>query len=164
MDDAGISAIILVVLLVGLAGTLLPILPGILLMLGAVIVYGVIVGFGAIGIAVVAACVALSLLAVALGIVLPQRAAEESGASRRSQFAAAGGAIIGFFVIPVIGAIVGALLGIALSEYLITSDWDATKRSTIGIAKGFGLSTLAQFVIGFVILLLWLVWAAVHVL
>ncbi len=164
MSDVEVSAVVLVLMLVGLAGTLLPVLPGILLMLGAVIGYGVVLEFGAIGVIVVVLCILLALLAIALGVVLPQRAATESGASTRSQWAAAGGAIIGFFVIPVVGAIVGALVGIAMSEYMLTNDWEATRRSTIGIAKGFGLSTLAQFAIGFVMLLLWLAWAATRVL
>lgn len=160
MSDTDISIIVLLVMLVGLAGTLLPVLPGILLMLAAVVGYGFAVGFGAIGVIVVALCVLLSVTAIGLGVALPKKAAADSGASTRSQWAAAAGAIVGFFVIPVVGVVIGALVGIALSEYAITNDWAATRRSTIGIAKGFGLSTLAQFAIGFLMMLLWLGWAS----
>lgn len=160
MSDTTATILVLIVMLIGLAGTLLPILPGILLMWAAAIGYGFAVGWSGAGVAVVVLSTLLSGLAIVLGVVLPKRAAEESGASTRSQIAAAVGAIIGFFVIPVIGIVIGAIVGIALSEYLITNDWELTKQSTIGIAKGFGLSTVAQFMIGFAILVLWSGWAA----
>ena len=70
------------------------------------------------------------------------------------------GGIIGFFVIPVIGVPIGAIAGIALAEYLDKEDWALAKESTIAVAKGFGLSALAQIATGFVILILWAGWAA----
>ncbi len=161
MTDGEATILVLVVLLVGLAGTLLPILPGILLMWAATIGYGFAVGWSGTGIAVVVVSTLLSAAAIAAGVVLPKKAAEDSGASTRSQIAAAIGAVIGFFVIPVVGIVIGAIAGIAISEYLITKDWELTKQSTIGIAKGFGLSTLAQFMLGFGILVVWSGWAAV---
>jgi uncharacterized protein YqgC (DUF456 family) len=159
MTDSTASVLILLVLLVGLAGTLLPVLPGILLMWAGVISYGFFVGFDAIGIVVIVLATALTIAAIALGVILPKRAAADSGASWKSQVAAAIGAVIGFFVIPVVGIIVGAIVGIAIAEYWSTQDWELTKQSTIAIAKGFGLSTLAQFAIGFMILVMWVTWA-----
>lgn len=163
MDEAVVSGLVLIVLLIGLAGTLIPILPGILLIWGATVGYGIAVGFSGTGIAVVVVSTVLAVVAVALGVVLPKRAADASGASTQSQLFAALGAIIGFFVIPVVGIIIGALIGIAASEYSRTNDWEMTKRSTIGVAKGFGISTLAQFGIGFLMLLVWLPWGATNV-
>jgi len=160
MSDTDFTILFLVVMLVGLAGTLLPILPGIVLMWGATIAYGFAVGFGGVAIPVIIIASLLTIIALASGFVLPKRAAEEAGASNRSQWFAAIGAIIGFFVIPIVGAIIGAVAGIALSEYQRTGDWAATRRSTIGIAKGFGLSALAQFSLGFLMLVVWLAWAA----
>lgn len=162
MDDAVVSGLVLVVLLVGLAGTLIPILPGILLMWAATVGYGFAVGFGGVAIVVIAITTVLSIVAVALGFALPKRAADASGASSQSQWFAALGAVIGFFVIPVVGVVIGALVGIAASEYGRTNDWEMTKRSTIGVAKGFGISALAQFVIGFLMLLVWLPWGAIN--
>ena len=91
--------------------------------------------------------------------VLPKRAATESGTSTSSQLAAVVGAVIGFFAIPVVGVVVGALAGIALAEWWDKREWRAARASTIAVAKGFGLSALVQFGIGFVMLVVWLVWA-----
>lgn len=159
MSDALITVIVLIAMLIGLAGTLVPILPGILLMWAAAVGYGVVVGFDAFGITILVLITALTGVAVAVGVLVPQRAAAESGAALASQIAAGVGAVIGFFLIPIIGAPVGAVVGIGLAEWYDKRDWPAAKASTIAIAKGFGISTLAQFGLGFVILMVWLPWA-----
>ena len=50
MSETLITGITLAVLLIGLLGTVVPFLPGILLMWGAVIAYGFLVGFGPVGV------------------------------------------------------------------------------------------------------------------
>ncbi len=159
MSDEFATAIVLVLMLVGLIGTLIPILPGILLMWIAAVIYGFAVGFDVFSIGVLAAITFLASVSVAVGIVLPKRAATTSGASTSSQLAAGVGAVIGFFAIPVVGVVVGALAGIALAEWRDKGEWSAARSSTIAVAKGFGLSALVQFGMGFVILVVWLVWA-----
>ena len=160
VSDTLITALVLLALVVGLAGTVVPVLPGILLMWGAVVAYGFLVGFGPVGVGAVVFITLLSALAVVLGFVLPKRFADDSGASLLSQLAAVVGGIVGFFVIPVVGIVFGALFGIALAEYLDKGDWARAWKSTIAVAKGFGVSALAQIAIGFVILVAWSGWAA----
>lgn len=160
MSEPLITGLTLIAMLTGLVGTVVPGLPGVLLMWGALIVYGFLIGFGGVGVAVVVIATLLSAAAVALGIILPKRLADESGASTKSQLAAVLGGIVGFFVIPVIGVPIGAIAGIAVAEYLDKEDWALAKESTIAVAKGFGLSALAQIATGFVILILWAGWAA----
>lgn len=160
MSDGLWTILTLVVMLVGLAGTLVPILPGIALMWAAALVYGFAVGFDAIGIAAVILISIVTIGAVIAGFVVPKRAAASSGAATSSQIAAAVGAVVGFFVIPIVGVVVGAIVGIGLAEWWHKRDWQAARASTISIAKGFGISTLVQFGLGFVILLAWLGWAA----
>ena len=164
VSDTLITGLVLIALLVGLVGTVVPVLPGILLMWGAVLAYGFLLSFGAFGIAITIAVTVVSGIAVALGFVIPKRLADESGASTRSQLAAVFGGIIGFFVIPVVGVIVGALAGIAIAEYLDKDDLALARTSTIAVAKGFGLGALSQIAAGFVILFLWAIWAASVVL
>ena len=161
MEDLVVPGLFLLVLLTGLLGTIFPILPGILLMWAAVVGYGFVAGFDALGIGVIVIVTALTGLSVVLGIKLPKEAAEEAGASRKAQWASVLGAIIGFFVIPVVGVVVGAVAGIALAEYQDKSDWSVAWQSTKGVLKGMGWAALAQFVIGVAILVVWLAWAAI---
>lgn len=161
MSDDVVTVATLVVMLVGLAGTLLPIIPGIGFMWLVAIAYGFVVGFDATAIAALLVISFLTVAATVAGFVLPKRAATESGAATSSQISAAIGAVIGFFVIPVVGVVIGAIVGIGLAEWYDKRNWPAARASTIAVAKGFGLSTLLQFTIGFVILIVWLFWAVV---
>ena len=159
MFDAVVTTVVLIAMLVGLVGTLLPILPGILLMWVAAVGYGVAVGFDVFATLVLVLISGLTVAAVIVGAVVPKRAAADSGASTSSQIAAAIGAVIGFFAIPFIGVVVGAVVGIGLAEWYDKRDWPAARSSTIAIAKGFGVSALVQFGLGSVILIVWLPWA-----
>ena len=85
MSDTVVTGLVLLALVVGLAGTVVPVLPGILLMWGAVVAYGFFVGFGPAGIVAVVLVTLLSAAAVALGFILPKRFADDSGASLASQ-------------------------------------------------------------------------------
>lgn len=164
MVEVVVSALFLIALLVGLAGTIVPILPGILLMWAAVVGYGLVAGFDAIGIGAIVVVTVLAAISVILGLVLPKQAADAAGASTKSQWAAVLGAIIGFFVIPVVGALVGAVAGIALAEYGDKGDWGPAWQSTKGVLKGMGLAAIAQFGIGVIITVVWLGWAATETL
>ena len=153
------TAVVGVVMVVGLGGVILPVVPGLVLMWGAALVYGFAVGWSTIG---VATMVILGLLVVASlvsGVLVPRRAAAESGASGWSQLGALIGAIVGFFAIPVFGLIVGALVGLLVVEYLRTDDWGAAWTATKGTARGFGVSILIDLGLGMVMILLWAVWA-----
>lgn len=161
MSDGVVTVATLVVMLVGLAGTLLPIVPGIGFMWLVAIAYGFVVGFDATAIGALLVITLLTVAATVIGVVLPKRAAVESGAATSSQISAAIGAVIGFFVIPIVGVVIGAIVGIGLAEWYDKRDWPSARASTIAVAKGFGVSTLVQFTIGFVILLVWLGWAAI---
>lgn len=159
MSDDVATVLVLLAMLVGLVGTLVPILPGIALMWFAAVAYGFAVGFDALAVVVLLIVTVLTVVAVVLGIVVPKRAATASGASTRSQLVAAVGAIIGFFVIPIVGLLVGAVVGLGIAEYVDKRDWPVARASTIAVAKGFGISTLLQFATAFLILLVWTVWA-----
>lgn len=164
MSDQLTTIIVLIVMLTGMVGTLVPILPGIALMWAGAVGYAFVVGFDAMAIGVLIAISALTVAATAVGVLLPKRAAADSGASTASQIAAAVGAVIGFFVIPIIGVVIGALIGIAVAEWFDKRDWPAAWASTIAVAKGLGISALIQFGIAFMILVVWSVWALTVVL
>lgn len=161
MSDEVMTLVVLLAMLVGLVGTLVPILPGILLMWSSAVLYAVIVGFDLVAVIVLLLITMLTVAAVVVGVIVPKRAATESGAATSSQIAAAIGGVIGFFAIPIVGVIVGALVGVGLAEWYDKRDWPAARASTIAIAKGFGVSALVQFGIGFLILIVWLPWAYV---
>ncbi len=164
MSDLVLTTLVALVMLVALAGVVIPLLPGLALIWTAALFYGFQVGFGPGGTAAMVVLSVIGATSVVAGVVLPSRAAVESGASKRSQWIGFAGAVIGFFAIPVVGLVVGALAGVMLSEYGRTGDWRSARTATIGLAKGFGISTLVQLILGVMMIGVWSIWAATVVL
>jgi uncharacterized protein YqgC (DUF456 family) len=125
---------------VGVIGVLVPVLPGLILVLAGIAVWAVprgdALGWWVLGIA--AAVVVVGSIAKYL---LPGRRMRESGVPTRSVVAGALLGIVGFFVIPVVGLFVGFPLGVFLSELARLRDsskaWPSTRRA-LG-AVGFSI-------------------------
>ncbi|MCP3987875.1 MAG: DUF456 domain-containing protein [Actinomycetia bacterium] len=159
MSDVEMTILVAVVMVVGLFGTVVPVLPGLALIWAAALVYGLVVGFGALGVGIMVMLSALVVVAVVKAIWVPKRMADGHDVSRWSQVAALVGAVVGFFVIPVVGVIVGALVGLLLAEYLNQGDWKQAWGATVAVAKGFGLSTLIDIGLAMAMIGLWSIWA-----
>jgi uncharacterized protein YqgC (DUF456 family) len=127
---------------VGLVGIVVPLLPGALLVFGAIAVWAVVendvTGWVTLG-------VAAALLAVATVIkyLWPMRRIREADVSTWSLVAGAVLGIIGFFVIPVLGLVIGFVLGIYLAELANRRDqrvaWTSTKHALKGVALSVGV-------------------------
>jgi uncharacterized protein len=143
---------------VGVVGTVIPLLPGLLLVWGAALGYGLYEGFDATGIAAFTVITLLGAAGMLAGWLVPQRAAGKAGASKLSMLVAAVGAVVGFFAIPVVGVMVGGLAGLYLAELQRTNDSETAWRSTRATVIGFGLATLAQFVLAIAMAVTWAIW------
>lgn len=157
--DVGWTLVVAVVMLVGLCGVVVPILPGLLLMWAAALAYGFAVGWSALGIGVMVLATVLVATGLVAGVLLPQRTAAAGGASRQAQLGGLAGAVVGFFVIPFVGLIVGGLVGVYGVEYARLNDHQAAWTATLATAKGFGISILLDLALGSVLLAAWAVWA-----
>ena len=160
MSDVEVTILVAVVMVTGLAGTVVPVLPGLTLIWGAALVYGFLVGFGTVGVLVSIALTVLLAASVVKSVLVPRRMAEGHDVSGWSQLVAVVGAVAGFFLIPVIGVIVGALVGLLASEYVNHRALGPAWGATMAVAKGFGLSALIDIGLGLTMLSLWSVWAA----
>ena len=135
------GAIILVALTiaVGLVGIVVPLLPGTLLVFGAIAVWAAIehnvTSWVTLG--VVAALIAVSTMIKFLWPARRMRAAE---VSTWSLVTGAVLGIIGFFVIPVLGLVIGFVLGIYLAELARRRNQRAAWTSTVHALKGVVLS------------------------
>jgi uncharacterized protein YqgC (DUF456 family) len=143
------------VMAVGLVGVIVPVLPGLLLIAGAAVVWAIAEGT-AVAWSVVAAMVAVLALGTYLKYRVPGRALKEQQVSTRTWVLVAVGGIVGFFVIPVVGAVLGVVLGCYVGEWLRYRShppaWASTKRVLVGVGKGMAL----EFVAGIVAIGLWL--------
>jgi uncharacterized protein YqgC (DUF456 family) len=141
MSSGGIVLVALAIA-VGLIGIVVPLLPGTLLVFGAIAVWAVvennITGWVTLG-------VVTALLAVATLIkyLWPMRRMRAADVRTVSLLAGAVLGIIGFFVIPVVGLVIGFVLGIYLAELANRRDqrvaWTSTKHALKGVALSVGV-------------------------
>ena len=67
-------------------------------------------------------------------------------------------AVVGFFVVPLVGVVLGGVLGVFLGEVVRTRDATAAWRSTVATIKGFGVAVVVQFTIGLAMVAVWVSW------
>ncbi|SES46769.1 hypothetical protein SAMN04487983_106119 [Streptomyces sp. yr375] len=153
----GVSELLLVglVILLGLCGVLVPGVPGSWLVWAAVlwwaledpqpVAWGVLVG----------ATVALFVSQV-VRWALPPRRLRESGATPRMAVYAGLGAFLGFFLVPVLGAIPGFMGGIYLSERLRLGRHGEARAALRTAMRSGGSSVLAELFTCLLIMGAWL--------
>jgi hypothetical protein len=143
---------------VGLAGVIIPFLPGLPIIWGAALLYGFLTGFGSLGWTAMAVITVLAAIGIAASLVLPERAGAASGASRSTRLFAGVTGLIGFFVIPIIGFPIGACLGVLLAQYRETADPGEAMRATVAVIKGFGAGLVVELGAAFAMVLVWVAW------
>lgn len=138
MSTAGIVLVALAIA-VGLAGILVPLLPGTVLVFGAIAVWAFVER-------TTVAWVTLGVVAVLLGATLlvkylwPMRRMRGADVRTSSLFAGAVLGVIGFFVVPVLGLVLGFVLGVYLAELAKRRDQRLAWTSTVHAIKGVALS------------------------
>lgn len=157
MSGLGLAAIA-VVMVVGLIGTIVPLMPGLALIWAAGLVYGLVAGFGPAGAVAFVVMTALLIAGTVGTYVLPHRAGVQGGAARSSLRLGIVGGIVGFFVIPVLGLPIGAVAGVLGGEYRRLGQWSAAWATTRRVLLGFGLAAGLEFGVGVVMIGAWVVW------
>lgn len=141
---------------VGLVGVLVPVLPGLLLVLGAVVVWSTERQdtTGWVVLAVVGAVFAVGQVAK---YVLPGRQLGRAGIAPRSTVTGALLGVVGFFVLPVVGLPLGFVLGVYLAELARLHSHALAWPSTVQAVRAAGWSMLIELVTGLVMAAVWAV-------
>ena len=143
------------VMLVGLAGVVVPLLPGTALILAAGIAWAVlVVDSGSTRWVVVGVMGLLFLAGLVLKYALPGRHLA-GRLPRRTLLLGAGGAVLGFFLLPPLGLLIGGVLGVYLAE--AQRDRVGAWASTVQVLKAIGLGVLAELSAGVLMVAAWLV-------
>lgn len=151
----------LVVMLIGLAGVVVPVLPDVWLIWLAALTYGLVTGFdGWLGGLIMTLLTGLTILGVVVDLGLGTAAARQGGASWQAIAASLGLALIGFFVLPPFGALIGALAGLFGVEYLRRGrNAQEAMTAVKHYVAGCGWSVVLRFGLGLAMIALWGVWA-----
>lgn len=150
-----------VVMLLGLVGTVVPVWPGLAVVWLAGLVYGLVGGFGTVGVVAFGLITLLAAVGTTATIVLPVRGGARRGARMPTLAAAATGGIIGAVVLPALGLPIGALAGVWVAELARVNDAAQAWRNTFAVLRGLGVGILIELGVGTIMLATWLVWALV---
>ena len=151
------TALVGLAMVVGLVGVVVPLLPGTALVLAAGVAWAVLVAEdGAARWVVVAVMAALFAAGLVLKYALPGKRLA-GGLPRTTLAVGALGAVVGFFVIPVVGLVVGGVLGVYLAEARRVGPGAPARDSTVAVLKAVGLGILAELTAGVLMVGTWLV-------
>ena len=151
----------LAILAIGILGGLLLVplgLPGLWVMIGALLIYGWLTDFRSLSVALIVIVLALALSGEIIETWLGFRFAKRYGGSSRSGWGALLGGIVGAIVgapVPVIGSVIGAFLGsfigAALFEYSASRQLEVATRAGWGSVVGRAAAAAANIGLGVII-------------
>ena len=157
-SDTALVVLVAIVMVIGAGGTVLPILPGLWLIWAAALGYGLFGGFGVVGWVTMALITGLAVAGTASGVYLPQRKAASIGVPWWGQLAALACAVAGFFIVPIVGAPLGFVVGILVVTLARERHFQGALTATWATLKSMLLASGLQFAIGLAMVALWVVW------
>jgi len=154
--DLGTLVLIGLAMAVCLVGVVIPVIPG-LLLVGAAGLGWAILAEGAGSWIVFGVMVAVLLVGTIAKYVLPSRTLRQAGAPASTLVLGAVGGIVGFFLIPILGLLVGAVAGIYLGEARRLRDSGAAGRSTLSTVKAIGIGLVIELLAGLLAVAIWFI-------
>ena len=145
-----------VLVLAGLAGTVLPLLPGTLLVWAGLLLGAWIDDFTRVGVVTVVLLTLLAALAWALDFVAGLMGAKRAGASPQALVGAAVGTVVGIFM-GLIGVLFMPLVGAGIGEYWAQKNQQRAAKVALATWLGLLLGMVAKVVIAFVMVGIFLV-------
>ena len=147
------EVLVALAILVGLVGVIVPILPGLVLVLAAILVWAISEG-SATGWSVFAVAALLIVAGSVVKYAVPNRRLKTTGIPSSTTWFGVALGVVGFFVIPVIGLFIGFVLGVYLAEYRRVgraAAWPSTKEAL----RAVGVSILIELAAGVLAALVW---------
>ena len=148
--DVVVLVITSLMVLVGLIGTVLPVIPGTILIFAGALLYALVDGFQVIGWPTLVVLGVLTAVATTADLWASSIGAKIGGASVWSVVIGLLAGLVGFVVFSLPGAIIGAILGVLLTEIVRVGDWRQALKAGSGWVVGWILSTVVQLGIGLI--------------
>lgn len=148
-----------VAMAVGLAGLVLPAVPGSVLIVAGAIAVAWAEDFTRVGWGTLSAAIVLGVLIWLVDLAASVLGAKAFGASRWAVIGAGVGVVVGLFLGPA-GILLGPAIGAVLFEYLRNPDFARAARAGLGAFLGFVLGSAVKLALGFAIagLVLFALW------
>lgn len=146
-----VLAFLLVV--IGFAGTVLPALPGVPIMLAGLVLMAWLDGFASVSVATLVWLAGLAAVSVIIDFLATAEGARRFGAGRYAILGAALGLLVGiFFGLP--GILFGPFIGAVIGHLISQANLDDSMRAGVGASIGVLIGTVSKLLIG-IVMLIW---------
>jgi len=142
----------LILLVIGIVGSLTPLVPGALVSIAGVLIYWWSSGYTEPSNLALALIVSTGIVAIAFDWLSGLISAKISGVSNRTSIAAGIIGLMLFFVAGPIGTIIGVAATVVVRNYLETGEFEESFKAGLYAAVGVLGSTVVQFVLTFLML------------
>lgn len=150
MGEIIILILAIVLMVVGLAGVVLPFVPGVPLVWLGLFIYAAATGFKTISLLTVIIFLVLTIVLTALDFLAPLWGAKKYQASKWGVIGAFLGAIAGIFILGFWGIIIGPFLGAFLGEMITGQGKKQAFQSALGAFVGFLVGTLIRLIVALI--------------
>src|SRR5215203_3049677 len=171
--EGPLLALTIVLMLVGLIGSVVPGLPGVTLIFLSALLYAILTDFQTVGTVVIVILFVLAALAFLIDFFATSYGARRFGASNWGTVGGAIGGIVGALaglvfagIGSLFGLIAGTIAGVFIGEYLrrqrhgdeeqARSDWRRASRAAGGVVVGYLASAIVQGVLGLASIIIFL--------
>lgn len=156
LTDTGTTVTLVagVAILVGVLGVLVPMIPGLVLCWLGVLLWALLGDAGNVRWVVLGLATVITLAGAVVKYLWPGKRLKDTGVPTSSLLAGGVLGLIGFFVIPVVGLVLGFVLGIWLAERARLGPGRAGP-STSGALAAVGLSMLVEFAAALGVAVVW---------
>lgn len=164
-------------MLVGVVGAVVPAIPGPSLILGAILVWTVVQGFGNVSWTPLIVVFVILILSAGVEFLASYWGAKQAGASKWGQIGALIGLGLGFFGLlpalpfggPLIGILLGPLIGAFIGEFIYRRELEFVARTKVAFKAGIGVvvgSLIGNLIEGIlalvaVVIFVWSTWSQV---
>lgn len=157
--DTAVTILCAIAIAVGIAGVIVPMLPGLVLCWAGVLVWAIFADAGPGKWAVLAIVTLIAALGTIVKYAWPGRNLKRTGVPNMSLLAGGLLGLVGFFVIPVVGLVIGFVLGVFLAERIRLGNTALAWPSTKHAIKAAGLAMLIELGTALSIAAVWIVGA-----
>jgi uncharacterized protein len=155
----GVETLTLFTLIIGTVGLIVPVFPGLVINWVAILIYGVLSGFGIKGWIIFVLVTILMIIGNVIDNILMGRKARESGASWLSIGIGYAASLVVSLILSPIAGLAAAPLGVFLVEFIRRKKWREALQVSWSLMVGWGWSIGIRITIGIAMIGLWMIWA-----
>ena len=141
----------------GMAGVIVPVIPGPLVLFVGFLLYGWVTGFAHLSLGFFIGQFLIVLLCYAVDFLASAWGAKRFGGSKAAAWGAVLGSFLFFFVGP-LGLLVGPVVGAVIGELIVGQELRNALRSGWGSLWGFLGGTVLKFIL-IMVMLAWFIWS-----